>query len=129
MEIKGLSLNDLIDRFIDTLDGFLSGIENVIEINKTPRGDDISQLRGHITERLNRGEEVADNKLILQLLDLLSKDQAVLQIVKEDAEEWVAMLEAIEEHMEDKKPNTAAEKKELRKISTLTSELKALVRK
>lgn len=129
MEIKGLSLNDLIDQFVDALEDFLSGMENVLEINKSPKGDEITQLRNHITLRMNRGEEIADNKLILQMLDLLSKDQAVLQIVKKDAEEWIKMLEAIEDQIGGQKPSTPREKEEIKKIESLVTDIKALARK
>ncbi len=126
---SGRSLNDLIGNFADMIKSFLTGMENVIDINRRPNNNEIAQLRSHIIERMNRGEEITDNKLILQLLDLLSKDQMVLQIVKEDVEEWVDMLEAIDDQISNQKPNTKEEKEEIQKISILTAEIKALVRK
>src|ERR1700677_2541741 len=115
-DLRTLSLNDLIKRLHESLVSFLAGMENVVSMNRRPPNDDIPELRSHIIERLKKGEEVADNKKIISLLDLLSKDQAVLDLVKDDAKDWLEILETIESHVGSKTPLSAVETTEIRKI-------------
>jgi hypothetical protein len=103
-------------------------MENVVSMNKGEPADDISELRGHIIARLKGGEEITDNRKLISFLDLLSKDQAVLELVKDDAKDWLEIIETIENHMGAKKPLTAVETAEIRKIRTMAVELKALIR-
>jgi hypothetical protein len=127
-DIRELSVNDLIKRLHDSISGFISGMESVIGMNKEEPPSEISELRSHLVERLKGGEEVTDNKRIIGLLDLLSKDQAVLELVKDDAKDWLEIIETIEKQMTSRRPLSPGETREVNKIRKMSSELKALIR-
>jgi hypothetical protein len=127
---KLMSVNELISRLHDAIESFLAGIENVIDVNsKTGSKDEISTIKEHLAQKLQRGEEVTDNKKLISLLNLLSKDQAILSIIKEDAEEWAEMLNAISDQISSRKPIADEEKRDIKKITAMASEITALIRK
>ena len=127
---KLMSVNDLISRLHDAIESFLTGIEDIIDLNsKSGSKDEISTLKAHLTEKLKRGEEVTDNKKLIDLLNLLSKDQTVLAIIKEDAEEWAEMLDAIQSQISSRKPITDEERKDIQKITAMATEISSLIRK
>ncbi len=127
-DIRQLSINDLIKRLHESLSGFITGMESVIGMNQEAPPSEIADLRDHITERLKNGEEITDNKRLIGLLDLLSKDQAVLGLVKEDAKDWLDIIETIENQMESRRPLSSAETRQIKRIRTMSSELKTLIR-
>jgi hypothetical protein len=127
-DIRDISLNELVRRLHESISGFVAGMENVISMNRQPQTDEISELRDHIVERLRGGEQITDNRKVIGLLDLLSRDQAVLELVRDDAKDWLEIVEAIEGHMLSKKPLTGTEQKEVRQIKRMAGELKALIR-
>lgn len=133
-----LMARDVTDMSIDGLFGKLHGlminlvkdVDSVIEDNKSINMDAVRDLREHISEKLGKKEEIQDNEKLLKLLNLFSEDRAVLEIIREDAEEWTELLEAIEKSITDKGPNlTKEEQAEVKQISKLTSEIKSLIRK
>ncbi|MDE1865096.1 MAG: hypothetical protein KGH94_00440 [Candidatus Micrarchaeota archaeon] len=127
-DIRELSINDLIARLHESIKGFISGMESVIGMNKEAPSPEIAVLRDHLTERLRKGEEITDNKRLIGFLDLLSKDQAVLELVKDDAKDWLEIVETIEKQIESRRPLSTGERNEIRKIKKMSSELKALIR-
>ena len=127
-DIRELSVNELIRRLHESVSGFVAGMENVIGMNREAPPSEISELRDRITERLKKGEEITDNRKVIGLLDLLSRDQAVLGLVKEDAEDWLGIIGAIERQMASKRPLTAAETDEIKRIRKMSAELKSLIR-
>jgi len=87
-------------------------------------------LRTHINYKLGKKEEVYDNQKLLKLLNLFSEDKAVLEIVREDAEEWLELLNAIEENITGGgRKLTQSERREVKQIGELTSQIKHLIRK
>lgn len=130
LNFKLMSVNEIISRLHDAIESFLAGIEDIIELNSKSAGkEEISTLKAHLTEKLKRGEEVTDNKKLIDLLNLLSKDQTVLAIIKEDAEEWAEMLDAIQDQISSKKPITDEERRDIQKITKMASEITSLIRK
>jgi hypothetical protein len=127
-DIRQLSVSDLIKRLHESVASFVSGMENVISMNKQEPPEEISELRGHLMDRLKKGEEITDNRKLISFLDMLSKDQAVLELVREDAKDWLEILDTIEGQMSSRKPLTAAETSEIKRIRQMSGELKALIR-
>ena len=127
-DIRQLSVSDLIKRLHESVESFVSGMENVISMNKREPPDEITELRGHLIDRLKNGEEITDNRKLISFLDLLSKDQAVLELVKEDAQDWLEILDTIEGQMSSRKPLTPAERAEIGKIRKMSRELTVLIR-
>lgn len=129
--------NDLKESSLDSLFGKLHGlmvnlvrdVDSVIEDNKEMSMDSIRGLRDHINYKLSKKEEIADNEKLLKLLNLFSEDKAVIEIIREDSEEWVKLLEAIEKGLSSNGAVTAREKKEIKEIKRLTGEIKQLIRK
>ncbi len=127
-DIREISVNELVRRLHESVSGFLAGMENVISMNKQPPIEEISDLRDRITERLKGGDEITDNRKVISLLDLLSRDQAVLGLVRDDAKDWLEIIEAIEHHMLSKASITPAEQKQVKQIRRMAAELKTLIR-
>ncbi len=129
-ETSELSLDNLFERLQKLMSNLVSDVGSVIADNKVIGMNDIRELREHIGERLNKKEEIQDNQKILKLLNLFSEDKAVLEIIREDAEEWVELLEAIEDNIRASGVNlTKREKQEIKEIQKLTTEIKGLIRK
>lgn len=129
-EIRELSLDGLFDKLHKLMSSLVGDVESVIEDNKEVGMSDIRDLREHISERLSKKEEIQDNEKILKLLNLFSEDKAVLEIIREDAQEWVELLEAIEQNIRSSGVDlTPRERNEIKEINRLTTEIKGLIRK
>ena len=124
-----MSVNEIIKKLYNSVKSFVKGMESVVGINDKYNKDEINELKTHLTEKLNRGEEVTDNSKLIDLLEILSKDQAVMHIIKDDAEEWLEMLEAIESSINSKKELSPEEKKEVKQINKMTMSIKDFLRK
>ncbi len=131
-ELANTTLDGLLGKLHSLLINFASDVEDMIEENKALTVEDIRDLRRKIQERLDRKEEITDNQKLLMMLDLFATDKAVLEIIREDADDWVALLEDIENNIKGKAGGgelTPDEEKEVEEIGKLTSEIKALIRK
>ena len=124
-----MSVNEIIKKLYNSVKSFVKGMESVVGINDKYNKDEINELKTHLTEKLNRGEEVTDNSKLIDLLEILSKDQTVMHIIKDDAEEWLEMLEAIESSINSKKELSPEEKKEVKQINKMTMSIKDFLRK
>jgi hypothetical protein len=127
-DLRQLNLNELLQRLHESVSGFISGMENVVGMNKEVPPTEIVEIRDHLMDRLKKGEEITDNKKVISLLDLLSKDQAVLELVKDDAKDWLEIIETIEKHMSSKTGLSTSERADIRKIGRMSGELKTLIR-
>jgi len=133
-DLANLTLDGLLGKLHSALANFASDVEDMIEENKAISIDDIRNLRHTIQQRLDRNEEITDNQKLLTMLDLFTTDKAVLEIIREDAEEWIALLEDIENNIKGGAAAagddlTPEEEDEIEKISKLTSEIKTMIRK
>lgn len=126
----GITIDSLIGKLHSMLANFASDIEDMIEENEAVTVDDIRTLREKIQERLDRNEEITDNQKLLTMLDLFATDKAVLEIIREDADEWIQLLESIENNIKGGSGEiTPKEEEEIKQIGKLTSEIKTLIRK
>lgn len=129
-DIKNLGLDSLFTKLHGLMVNLVRDVDSVIEDNREISMDNIRDLRDHINYKLSRKEEIHDNEKLLKLLNLFSEDKAVLEIIREDAEEWVELLEAIESSIEERGPNlTKQEQNQIKEINRLTTEIKGLIRK
>ncbi len=125
-----LSLNELIKKLYDSIKNFAKNMEKVTEMNNKITHSEIMELKEHITNRLNNGEEVEDNKKLIDLLEVLSKDESIIQIIKDDAEEWISLLDAIENNIKlDGRKLNNNEEKELKQINYMATSMKEFLRK
>jgi regulator of replication initiation timing len=131
MDTLGMTLDSLIGKLHSMLTTFAGDIEDMIEENEEVTVDDIRELRQKIQERLDKNEEITDNQKLLTMLDLFATDKAVLEIIREDADEWIALLESIEDNIKGSSGGeiTPEEEKEIKEIGKLTTEIKTLIRK
>lgn len=127
-DIRELGVNELVKRLHESMSGFVVGMESVVGMNREAPPSEIAELRGHVAERLKRGEEITDNRRLISLLSLLSKDQAVLELIKDDAKEWLDVIDAVEKQMASRKSLSAAEAGEVKKIRKMSADLKTLIR-
>ena len=125
-----LSLNELIKKLYDSIKNFAKNMEKVTEMNNKITHSEIMELKEHIVNRLNNGEEVEDNKKLIDLLEVLSKDESIIQIIKDDAEEWISLLDAIENNIKlDGRKLNNNEEKELKQINYMATSMKEFLRK
>jgi hypothetical protein len=123
-----LSINELLGRLHSAILSFTESVDKVIEGNKRVSASDISMLRKHVKDRLARGESPAENAKILDLLELFTTNKVVLELVREDAEEWLEFLDEIERYIKSKGGTPPEVREEVQKIRKLTSEIRTLVR-
>lgn len=129
-DFRDLSLDSLFNKLHSLMQNLAKDVDSVIEDNKEVGMDSIKDLRDHINYKLTKKEEILDNEKLLKVLNLFSEDKAVLEIIKEDAEEWVELLDAIEQSIGGSGGDlTAKEKREIEQINKLTTEIKSLIRK
>jgi hypothetical protein len=123
-------LEKLFGRLHQLMVNLVGDIDSVIEDNEELTVSKIKELRDHINYRLGRNEEIHDNRELLKVLNLLSEDKAVIEIIREDAQEWLDLLESIEASLKDRGVDlTSEQKKQMADIKRLTSEIKGLIRK
>ncbi|MCL4411315.1 hypothetical protein M1329_00020 [Candidatus Marsarchaeota archaeon] len=127
---RGLSLGELLSRLHSAVRQFVSDLDAIIDRNKNVGVDDIRGLRASVTERLRAGNDEVENKKLLEVLDLLSMDKTVIALMKDDAEEWLDFIDAIESHIASGEYKaTEAEKEELARMRELTARISGLIRK
>lgn len=129
MDLKNLSTDELLERLHRAVREFVSDISDAVTANRRASVDEIALLRNHLIGRLKEGRDVSDNKRLIDLLGLLSRDRLILEVVRDDSSEWLKALETIEERMSVRKPLSQKEREELESISRMTAELKGMVRK
>lgn len=128
MVLNDISINNIISRFHESLQSFSHSINNVININKaTASTEEINILRDHLKNRFLKGDEEIENKKLIKLLELLSKDQAVLNLIKDESNEWIEMLDAIENNLKNKGKEVSNE--DIKKILRLSSSIRTIARK
>lgn len=131
-DLKHLSLGELFSRLHRAIVDFVDTLDETIEDNRQVGAGDIRELRQHISERLGKNEEIDDNKKLLKVLDLFANNSAIMELVREDADDWLDFIEAIEKQIQEKGDAGKLTKEELAdidKIKEMTSQIKAMIRK
>ncbi len=127
-DMLGIPLNKLLEMLHDLMRSLVSDVDSIIADNEEVSIEDVRKLRDHINGRIGVGEELRENGMLLKLLNLFSEDKAVLEIIREDSKEWVELLDNIERGLKGNSSSTR-ERKEMKEIRRLTSEIRDLVRK
>jgi uncharacterized Fe-S cluster-containing protein len=131
IDLKGFSLSQLLAKLHGAILELIDAMGSAIKQNNKINSEEIEQLREHIVDRLRKNEEIEDNMKLIQILDLFKKDSAVMELVNEDAEDWLDFINTIEERLK-RGPDDELEEDELRdieQIKRLTGEIKAIIRK
>lgn len=117
-QLKKLSLNELIAALQDQIVSFSRGIDRLIDKNSEFNTTEIDQLRDHIKSRLEAGEERAENERLLKLVNLFSDDKKALSLIREDVDEWLEFLDAVDDHIggDSKSVDTEQLRKDLTKL-------------
>lgn len=132
IDIKGMSLGQLLNRLHEAIVDFIETLDNTIESNRKVNTNEIRELRGHILERLQKNEDVSDNKKLIEVLDLFSTESVIMELIREDSEEWLDFIETIEERMRERGESSELAHEELadiERIKELTAQIKAIMRK
>lgn len=128
-ELSKISLSRLFSILTDSMTRMVEGLKGLVKRNEIVDDSTVSELREHIKNRLAVGEERVDNQNILKLLDLFSENKEVMEFIKEEAEEWLDLVEAIEKHIESgDKALTEKEQEEVRELKELTDKIKHTLR-
>lgn len=128
--LSKLSMGILLSRLHASILEFLGRLDRTIEVNASIGQGEISELRNHITARLNRGEEAVENKKLLAVLNLLAMNEGAVEYIKVEAEEWLAFVDAIEKRItEGGEEASEEERKELEEIGNALETIKAGLRK
>ncbi|MGC9129917.1 MAG: hypothetical protein ACP5GB_03530 [Candidatus Micrarchaeia archaeon] len=131
VELKPLTLGSLFAKLRDSLvqltrdlDRYINNAEKIMSI------EEINKLRDHIQEKLNRNEEIEDNKKLKELLDLFVNDQEVINFIRKDAASWIAMLDSIIDNLSKRKePLSEEERMELEELVGMANQIKNLLRR
>lgn len=129
LDLKNLSLESLFERLHGLMVNLVKDVDSIIEDNSEISINTIRQLRDHINYKLGRKEEIHDNENILKVLNLFAEDRAVLEIIREDSEEWIELLDAIRDNLGSGGNLTVRERKEVEDINRLATKIKGLIRK
>ncbi len=128
-DMRSLSLGELLSKLHSAVRQFVSDLDAVIERNMRVSTDDIRSLRAGVTERLRAGKDEVENKKLLEVLDLLSMDKTVIGLMKDDAEEWLEFIDAVESHIASGEYRASGEEKEeLARMRELTARISGLLR-
>lgn len=128
-DMRSLSLGELLSKLHSAVRQFVSDLDAVIERNMRVSTDDIRSLRASITERLRAGKDEVENRKLLEVLDLLSMDKTVIGLMKDDAEEWLEFIDAVESHIASGEYKASGEEKEeLARMRELTARISGLLR-
>ena len=117
-QLKKLSLNELIAALQDQIVSFSRGIDRLIDKNNELNTAEIDQLRDYIKSRLEAGKERAENERLLKLVNLFSDDKKALGLIREDVDEWLEFLHAVDEHIggDSRSVDTEQLRKDLNKL-------------
>jgi hypothetical protein len=127
--LSGLSINELLSKLHDAIKEFAETIDSLIEHNKSVNYKEINELRNMIKSRIKNGENIEDNTKILKILELFSANKSVMELVREDVDEWIEFIDTIEEGIKNSKINLKSQDElEFKKIQKMNEELKALIR-
>jgi hypothetical protein len=128
-ELSKISLSRLFSILTDSMTRMVEGLKGLVKRNEIVDDNTVRELREHIKNRLAVGEEKVDNQNILKLLDLFSENKEVIEFIKEEAEEWLDLVEAIEKHIESgDKVLSEKEQEEVRELKELTDKIKHTLR-
>ncbi len=131
-DLKSLSISDLFSKLHRMISDFIETIDETIRDNRQIGLDDIKSLRAHITSRLQKNEDIEENKKLLKVLDLFATNKAVMELIRADADDWLDFLEAIKKRLEqkgDESDLTREELQDIEKAKKLTQEIRAMIRK
>ena len=128
-ELSKISLGRLFSILTDSMTRMVEGLKGLINKNETVDDNTVREIREHIKNRLAAGEERVDNQNILKLLDLFSENKEVIEFIKEEAEEWLELVEAIEKHIESgDKELSEKEQEEVMELKELMDKIKHTLR-
>ena len=128
-ELSKISLSRLFSILTDSMTRMVEGLKGLVKRNENVDDNTVRELREHIKNRLATGEEKVDNQNILKLLDLFSENKEVIEFIKEEAEEWLDLVEAIEKHIESgDKVLSEKEQEEVKELKELTDKIKHTLR-
>ncbi len=131
-DLKSLSIGDLFSKLHRAIVDFIETIDETIEEDRQVGMGDIRALREHINQRLQKNEEIDDNKKLLKVLDLFASNSAIIELVREDADDWLDFIETIEKRIQEKGDTgglTGEELDDIEKLKALTQRIKAVIRK
>ena len=128
-ELSKISLGRLCSILRDSMTRMVEGLKGLMNKNETVDDNTVREIREHIKNRLAAGEERVDNQNILKLLDLFSENKEVIEFIKEEAEEWLELVEAIEKHIESgDKELSEKEQEEVMELKELMDKIKHTLR-
>ena len=128
-ELSKISLGRLFSILTDSMTRMVEGLKGLMNKNETVDDNTVREIREHIKNRLAAGEERVDNQNILKLLDLFSENKEVIEFIKEEAEEWLELVEAIEKHIESgDKELSEKEQEEVMELKELMDKIKHTLR-
>ncbi len=128
--LKKLSLNELVTLLHNSLSNLSKNIEGIVKANRQLGDSDISDLRDHITARLQAHDNLFDNSRMLKVLELFSEDKKALEVMKGDIDEWITFLDAIRYNITQMEKDAGiVELKELDEIKAKIDILKESLRK
>ncbi len=128
-DIKNLSFNDLLSKLYRAVIDFVETVDEAIEADKQITLDEIKQLRSTLINRINERRDVAENEKLLKVLNLFATNAAVLELVRDDADEWLKFIDTIEKRINKDKDVSPEVRDEMEEIKRLTTQIKDTLRR
>ncbi len=126
---KSLTVSALIGKLHSAILSVTKATKEITEKNDELSVYDIRELRDHITNRLKSKENIEDNEKLLLLLNMFATNKEVLELIRDETEDWARLLQAIEESLIRKQEGlTPEERSELEGIIRLTRDIKGMIR-
>ena len=87
-------------------------------------------VKKHIAERLNKNENIEENKLILKVLDIFITDKSFIRIIRKDADDWLEFLDALESNLKKVGEDfTKKDRMELDNVIGIIDDAKKMIRR
>ncbi|MGC8572221.1 MAG: hypothetical protein ACP5RI_01640 [Candidatus Micrarchaeia archaeon] len=127
--IKNTTLGKLISSLHKSILSTIKSTKTLSEMNDKITNEEIVKLRENVKAKLDRGEDIEDNKSLIELLNLFSTNKKVIEYLKYESEDWIDLLKAIERNLVTREDSlTVEEKKEIAKIMDLIKDVKEIIR-
>ncbi|MDE1873893.1 MAG: hypothetical protein KGI04_02115 [Candidatus Micrarchaeota archaeon] len=123
------STDALLKTLHQMLEEFAKSITSAVETNKQVSVEDILEMREKLKKQLSGKAGSPQTQNLVKMLNLLSSDQTILELVSNDAEEWLELVDIIEDHLKTREPLNDQEMKELKTIKELSAEIRSILHK
>lgn len=128
--IRLSSLSEALTKLSTAIREFVHEIGELSEENENVSLTEIREIRDFAKKKIESGSDPIENARVINLLNVFVEDKNFIELTKEDTDEWLEFLEAIEAGIKKGDINlNDKEREELEDIKELTDRIKKMIRK